>query len=121
LIQFLLSLYYFETKNLIAKVINVSTAPLKPTKLIYFANELSFSYNGVYSSLLYKLFKISPYLAFSPTAVTRHIQLPYLTKQLPIMKQFSTSALLFISSLSPVIALSSAAISPLSITPSALI
>jgi len=107
--------------NLIAKVINVRAAPIKPTTLIYLANESSFSYNGVYSSLLYKLLKISPYLALSPTAVISYIQLPYLTKQLPIMKQFSTLAFFFISSLSPVIPLSSTLISPLSITPSPLI
>ena len=40
-------------------------------KLINLANSSSFSYNGVYSSLLYKLLKISPNLAFSPTDVTR--------------------------------------------------
>lgn len=100
---------------------NVRIAPPKPTKLINLANSSSFSYNGVYSSLLYKLLKISPNLAFSPTDVTRYIQLPYLTKQLPIIKQLFISALFFISSLSPVIPLSSTLILPLNITPSPLI
>ena len=102
-----------------AKVTNVKIAPPKPTKLIYLAKVSSFSYNGVYSSLLYKLFKISPYLAFSPTDVISSKQLPYLTRQLPIKKQFDMSSDFLISSLSPVIPLSSTLILPLIITPSA--